>query len=99
MAPRSGCPICIPYALDFVFIKGNMRCKECGRIVRDPLEEYILSSPHLRSAPRRPNSSFERGVHRDERGIPYLDNSGKPVPIKESLDRRNYGERPTVVIS
>ncbi len=84
----------MPYALDFQTINGKHYCKECGRLVQDDLELYILGSPHLRSAPRRGGNSFERGIRRDERGLPYLDENGQPLRMKESFNPRHYGKSP-----
>ena len=93
----NGCNSCIPYALDFQTINGKSYCKGCGRLITDDLELYIIGSPHLRSAPRRPNNSFEKGVRRDERGVPYLDSSGHPIHMGESFDPRKYREAPVEI--
>ncbi len=89
-----GCPLCKPYALDFQVINGKSYCTECGRLVQDDLELYILGNPHLRSAPRRSENSFERGVRHDERGIAYLDQNGQPLRMKEPFNPRHYGKSP-----
>jgi hypothetical protein len=40
--------------------------------------------------PRTPNNSFERGVRKDERGVPYLDKDASPIHLKESFNPRAY---------
>jgi hypothetical protein len=40
--------------------------------------------------PRTPNNSFERGVRKDERGLPYLDDNGQPLRMKESFNPKRY---------
>ena len=40
--------------------------------------------------PRTPNNSFEKGVRKDERGLPYLNAEGKAVRMKESFNKKAY---------
>lgn len=94
----AGCAQCVPIAMEFQTINGRLHCKHCGRIVKDELELYVLGSLRLRVAPARPNNSFERGVRRDERGLPYLDANGRPLRMKEPFDPRKYGKNPPLVI-
>lgn len=93
-----GCQQCVPVALEFQTINGKLHCRHCGREVKDELELYILGSPHLRVAPTRPNNSFERGIRRDERGLPYLDASGQPLRMGEGFDPRKYGKSPLSIL-
>lgn len=37
------------------------------------------------------HNSFERGIARDEHGLPYLDERLQPVGVKEFAERRNSG--------
>lgn len=36
-------------------------------------------------------NSWERGIARDDRGMPFLDEGGQPVSVKEFAQRRNSG--------
>jgi hypothetical protein len=96
--PNTGCDLCIPYAFDFQRVGGRSFCRHCGREIRTEAEFYVVSR-HGASVPRRPNNSFERGVRRDNRGLPYLDSKGRPLRMKEPFDRRDYGESPIVIPS
>lgn len=73
---------------------GNF-CPHCGAVDLDALRSIQVSpsaTPSRKNSvpPRRPNNSYERGVRKDERGLPYLDTNGKPVRLKEKFDRRHY---------
>ena len=41
-------------------------------------------------APRTPNNSWERGVWRDGRGMPYLDKDNKEIGLKALADNRHH---------
>lgn len=47
-------------------------------------------------APRTPNNSFEKGIRRDERGVPYLDSQGSPLRMKEPFRKADYRESITI---
>ncbi len=81
-------------------------CPQCGRVDLDALRSVQVSpsaTPSRKNSvpPSRPNNSFERGVRKDDRGIPYLDSNGKPLRLKEKFDRKLYAkaERPSVTLS
>lgn len=42
------------------------------------------------AAPARPSNSWERGVVKDERGVPYLGSDLKPIGVKQYADRRGH---------
>lgn len=70
-------------------------CRGCGHIDREVIESVQISpsaTPSRKNAipPRTPNNSFEKGVRKDERGVPYLDTDMSPVHFKESFNKRAY---------
>lgn len=74
--------------------KGNS-CKGCGRVDLDTLRSIMVSyqvnpSRMNNVAPSTPNNSFEKGIRKDERGLPYLDTNGVPLRMKESFNKRHY---------
>jgi hypothetical protein len=74
--------------------KGNS-CRKCGRVDLDALRSIRISyevnpSRMNNVAPRSPNNSFEKGIRKDERGIPYLDTNAKPLRMKESFNPKHY---------
>ncbi len=83
--------------------KGNS-CRICGRVDLDTLRS-IQIPPSINPAsrnnipPRTPNNSFEKGNRLDERGLPFLDQGGSPLKMKESFDRQNYAGRESIRIS
>jgi hypothetical protein len=92
-----GCHLCKPYALEFIKVNGRSYCKHCGRLVSDSDELLVIEDKSRSKPPRVPNNSFERGVRRDNRGLPYLDKNGNPLRMKESFNPRDYGESPITV--
>ena len=89
------CPSCNPVATSVRFFKGVEVCGNCGREL--DVSDFIVISQG--PAPRQPNSSFERGIRRDDRGIPYLDREGNPLRMGEPFDPRKYGEGSIVIPS
>lgn len=78
-------------------------CPECGRFDREVLESIQISpsaTPTSRNdiPPRTPNNSFEKGVRKDERGVPYLNQEGRALRMKDQFDERKYG-RESVKVS
>jgi hypothetical protein len=83
-------------------------CSGCGDILpsRLILNEDLASVQIAPSAmpsrlngipPRRPNNSFEKGIRRDDRGVPFLDKQGSPLKMKETFRPSDYGrERITI---
>lgn len=74
--------------------EGNY-CPQCSFVDLDSLRSIQISpsvTPSRKNSvpPRRPNNSFEKGVRRDPRGVPYLDKSGTPLKMKESFNPRHY---------
>lgn len=41
---------------------------------------------------REPKNSWERGIAKDERGMPLLKANGSPIPIKEYGEKRRHYE-------
>jgi len=80
------CPSCNPVATNVRFFKGFEVCADCGREL-DHSDFIVISKG---PPPRQPNNSFEKGVRRDERGIPYLNESGNPIKMGESFNPRKY---------
>jgi len=67
----------------------------CGRIDREAIESIQISpsaTPSRRNSipPRTPNNSFEKGVRRDERGVPLLDKDASPLHLGEGFNKRSY---------
>lgn len=87
------CPTCNPVATNVKTYRGFPVCADCGRGLDD--SDLIVISRG--QPPRQPNNSFERGVRRDGRGVPYLDSTGKPLKMGESFDPRKYGEGSFVI--
>lgn len=44
-------------------------------------------------APRTPNNSWERGIAKDERGMPLLRADGSPLGVKELANNRGHIEK------
>ena len=42
--------------------------------------------------PRAPNNSWEKGIARDERGMPLLDSSNEPIGLHEMASNRGTYE-------
>lgn len=82
------CPSCNPIATNVRFYKSFEVCGDCGRTL-DQSDFLVISRGQ---PPRQPSNSFERGVRRDRRGIPYLNSNGKPLKMGETFDPRKYGE-------
>ncbi len=87
---ESGCNNCIPHAWKRTFVPGRGECcAACGRVIEE--QELVLvtsASP----PPRRHENPYGRGIRRDERGIPYLDENGQPLRLGEHFDPRTYGK-------
>ena len=89
------CPSCNPIATKVKSFKG---CTVCMDFVRElDYHDFMVISEG--QPPRQPSNSFERGVRRDRRGIPYLSSDGKPLTMGESFDPRKYGEGSVRIIN
>lgn len=82
--------------------QGRNSCPSCGRVDLDALKSINVSyevNPRRMNdvPPSRPNNSFERGIRRDSRGVPYLDKNGSPLRMKESFKPADYGENPVKI--
>lgn len=82
------CPSCNPIVTNPRFYKGFEVCADCGREL-DGSDFLVISRG---GPPRQPGNSFEKGIRRDGRGLPYLSGDGKPIRMGESFDPRKYGE-------
>lgn len=83
--------------------RGRNSCPSCGRVDLDALRSVHISyevNPSRMNdiPPSQPNNSFEKGIRKDRRGLPYLDRDGKPLRIKESFNPKDYGDA-TVQVS
>lgn len=72
-------------------------CHKCGRSTLAEVLSTVSVSPRVNPSrknapPRQPNNSFERGIRKDDRGVPYLDKNGKALRMKEGFNRRDYGQ-------
>lgn len=73
-------------------------CPDCGkrvwkvmvppRISRDALPNKTPS----RTPPRTPDNAWERGIARDHRGMPYLNEKGSEIGVKEFAQNRGKYE-------
>jgi len=81
------------------------QCSACGQIILDVPDHDLLSVRVAPSAmpsrlngiaPRTPNNSFEKGIRRDERGVPYLDSQGTPLRMKDTFRKSDYREVITI---
>lgn len=43
--------------------------------------------------PKAPNNAWERGIAKDERGMPLLDSNCEPIGLKEMANKRGHYER------
>jgi len=82
-------------------IDGVTRCSRCQTELTEddfvgftarPVSKQGIPSQWNSVPPRRPNNSFERQTRKDDRGLPYLDSSGKPLKMKEKFDPAKYGK-------
>lgn len=83
--------------------KGNS-CKGCGRVDLEALRSiwvsYDVNPSRMNDvAPRRPNNSFEKGTRYDERGLPYLNENGQPLRMKESFNPEHYKRNKSIKLS
>lgn len=72
-------------------------CEHCGRVDLEALRSirisYEVNPSRMNNVPpRTPNNSFEKGIRKDERGVPYLRSNGTPLKLGESFNSRHYGE-------
>jgi hypothetical protein len=92
--PKTMCGYCNPIVAIIRTVKGVPYCNECGREIS---AEELATAATMPAAPKTPNNSFERGIRRDERGIPYLDRQGRPLRMRESFNPKDYGAGPVVL--
>ncbi len=86
-----GCEECIPYAWKRTNVPGlGECCFNCGRVI--PEDELVLVTA-AGQPPTRYENPYGRGIRKDERGLPYLDENGQPLRLGEPFDPRNYGKR------
>lgn len=57
-------------------------CFGC-KIATVSISPKAMPSRRNNIAPRRPNNSWERGIHRHNDGVPILDDVGKPIGLKQ----------------
>lgn len=77
--------------------QGRNSCPKCGRVDLEALRSvhisYAVNPSRMNSIPpSQPSNSFERGVRKDRRGLPYLDKDGQPLRMKESFNPKDYGD-------
>ena len=94
-------PECHTPPLSRETIDGVTRCSGCKKVLTPdemmtvsakPVSKQGIPSQWNNVAPRRPNNSWERGVRRDERGVPFLDKAGNPVRVSAPFDKRDYDD-------
>lgn len=79
-----------PFAKDRVRINGDLLCGKC----RTPIGVTSLLgvARHTSAPPSKPNNSWESGIRKDERGLPFLDRNAQPLRMGESFNSRQYRE-------
>lgn len=98
-------PACHEPPVSRTTINGVTTCSRCGTELNPlDLRRYSASrtskqgipSQWNKVPPRRPNNSFEKGNRLDERGLSYLNSSGRPIKMKEEFDKRKYDSSITI---
>jgi hypothetical protein len=94
-----------PHTSQYLSAKGWL-CDGCEDLIPSEGNQDLASVMIAPSAmpsrlngipPRRPNNSFEKGIRRDDRGVPFLDTKGSPLRMKETFRPSDYGrERITI---
>ena len=84
------CPDCTPYCWKPVQLPGyGTCCGTCGRVLPEDELVLVTSAP---PPPHRYENPYGRGIRRDERGLPFLDENGSPLRLGEPFDPRKYGK-------
>jgi len=72
-------------------------CTKCSSVV-DTIVMNIAPSamPSTKNhvPPRKPNNSWEKGIRKDNRGVPYLDKTGQEVRMGEKFNKYDYKPKP-----